>query len=66
MHDVDAGGELEQLAAEVLEAADAGRRVIEFTWLLLGESNQLLDGLIASTFGPVAKIEIGVNDLIGS
>jgi hypothetical protein len=36
MQDVDAGGELEQLAAEVLEAADAGGGVLQLAGLLLG------------------------------
>ena len=40
---VDAGLQLEQLAAEVLEAADAGRGVLQLARLLLGERDQLLD-----------------------
>ena len=36
------GRELEQLAAEMLEAADAGRGVLQLAGLLLGERDQLL------------------------
>ena len=35
--------ELEQLAAEMLEAADAGRGILQLARLLLGERDQLLD-----------------------
>ena len=42
VHDVDAGHQLEQFAAEMLEAADAGRGVIELAGFLLGERQQFL------------------------
>ena len=42
VHHVDAGHELEQLAAEMLEAADAGRGVLQFARLLLGERHKVL------------------------
>jgi hypothetical protein len=42
VHDIDAGHQLEQLAAEMLETADAGRRILQFTRLLFGERDQFL------------------------
>src|SRR5205085_480901 len=45
--DVDAGVELEQLAAGMLEAADAGRGIVELARLRLGEREELLHGLHA-------------------
>ncbi len=45
VHKVDAGRELEQFAAEMLEASHAGRRIVEFAGLLFGQRNQFLDGI---------------------
>jgi hypothetical protein len=42
MQEVDAGGQLEQLAAEMLEAADAGRGVLQLAGLLLCGREQVL------------------------
>ena len=63
--------ELEELAAEMLGAADAGRGVLEVAGLRLGERDQLLDdvgrqrGIDRDDFGP-EPIAIGANALIGS
>ena len=43
MDDIDAGRHLEQFAAQVLEAADPGRGVVEKARLGLGQIDQLLD-----------------------
>ena len=43
MDDVDAGEELEQFAAEILETADASRSVIEKAGFRFGEIEQLFD-----------------------
>jgi len=40
---IDAGHQLEQLAAEMLEAADADRGILQLARLLLGGGQQLLD-----------------------
>ena len=42
VHDIDAGGQLEQFAGEMRQAADAGGGEIEFPGLGLGERDQLL------------------------
>ena len=49
---VDAGRELEQLAAQMLEAADAGRGILQLARLLLRQRDQLLHRL-----GPAARDE---------
>ena len=43
--EVDAGRQLEQFGAEVLEAADAGRGVVQFSRVRLGERKQVLHRL---------------------
>ncbi len=43
MHHVDPRLLLEELAREVLEAADAGGRIVEASGLLLGERDELLE-----------------------
>ena len=40
---VDIGGQLEQFAAQMLKAADAGGRIVEHARLFLGERQQFLD-----------------------
>ena len=41
MHDVDLGGQLEQFAGQMRQAADAGGGEIELARLRLGERDQL-------------------------